>query len=301
MKRYNVINGAISYSEDDAGFSMTDYDTVVYIPEFYYTAYKDTTNSKWLWAISPTPLTGYAKHPGSGRYIGRYHTSGSSSAVYSKSGVSPLVNTSQTNFRSYSKAKGAGWYMLDLASWSALQMLYLVEFANFDSQTTLGKGWNTGSVGSMGGTDAAVYHTIKATGSHNQYRWVEDPFSNVLDWVDGFIGSRSAVYVGTDNSAFDGTTSKLTQAIGIRLPSSNNYISGFGYADESAWAFIPEAVSGSESTYVCDYAFSHSSASPLCVRGGYSGGSDCGLFCFDAGGSASSTGGYLGSRLLFAA
>ena len=41
MKRYNIIDGEVAYSEDDDGFSMTDYDTVVYIPPFYYKAAKD--------------------------------------------------------------------------------------------------------------------------------------------------------------------------------------------------------------------------------------------------------------------
>ena len=298
MKRYNVINGAIGPSEDENGFDETNYDTVVYIPEFYYTAYKDTTNQKWLWAISPTKLNGYKKHPGSGRYIGRFHTSGDSTEVFSKSGVSPLVNTSQTDFRTYSKNKGTGWYMLDLATWSALQMLYLVEFANFDSQTILGTGYDTGSLGSCGGTTGAQHHTIKASHAHNQYRWVEDPWSNCRDWIDGFIGSRSSVYVGLSNNSFDGTTSNLTQATGLVLP-SNGYITGYGYSEETAWAFIPDTVGDSTSTFVPDYLLSYSSQSPACVGGSYYFYQSDGLFYFNANFDASGASGDLGSRLIY--
>lgn len=300
MKRYNVINGAISYSDSDAGFSATDYDTVVYIPEFYYTAYKDTTNSKWLWAISPTPLSGFVKHPGSGRYVGRYHTSGSSSGVFSKSGALPLVNTSQPNFRTYSKNKGAGWYMNDIATWSALQLLYLVEYANFDSQTTLGTGYAgvTSAVAEVGATDNAAYHTLKISSGHNQYRWIEDPFSNCYDWIDGFLGSKSAVYAGTKNASFNGNSSNLT-SLGFALPSSGD-IQGFGYSAKAPWAFIPDTASGTDYTkYVCDRVNSNTSSCPVAVGGSYSTSAGYGFFYFNAGISASNTSANLGSRLLF--
>ncbi len=294
MKRYCVING--SYVPDtDARFDETQYDTLVYIPEFYYTAYKDTANSKWLWAVSPTAKTGYCKHPGSGRYVGRFHTGGSSEGVYTKSGVAPLVNTSQTSFRSYSAAKGTGWGMMDLATWSAIQILYLVEFANFDSQTTLGKGWNTGSAGTMGATGSAAYHTVKADGAHNQYRWIEDPFSNVYDWIDGFVGSKTKTYAAA-NDSYAGGNSDLNE-LGFALPSSGA-IRGFGYSESAAWAFIPDTASGSDyTTYVTDRVNSNASLFPAYVGGDCSDGAIYGLFYLSAGSNASSTNSYLGSRL----
>ena len=298
MKRYNIIDGTISYSQDDAGFSEADYDTVVFIPTFYFHAEKDTTNQRWTWAISPTAQDGYTKHPGSGRYVGRFHTSGSADGVFSKSGVAPLVNTSRPNFRTYSHNKGEKWWMLDLATWSALQMLYLVEFADFHSQSTLGTGHNTGSAGNTGGTTGAAYHTLKISSGDNMYRWVENPFSQVRDWVDGFMGSRSNTYIGLDNSTFADSTSNLT-ATGIALPSSN-YITGFGYSEQCPWAFIPDAASGgSASTYVPDYVSSNTSNRALYVGGYYSAFDYYGFFYFYGGNNATNTYAYLGSRLLY--
>lgn len=297
MKRYNVINGEISYSEDDARFDETLYDTVVYIPEFYYTAYKDTDNSKWLWAVSPTELEGYVKHPGSGRYVGRFHTSGDSTEVFTKSGVMPLVNTSQTDFRTYSHNKGSKWYMLDFATWSAIQMLYLVEYANFYSQDKLGTGWNTGSAGTMGGTTGAAYHTLKVSGAHNQYRWIEDPFSNVMDNIDGFVASSRTVYAGVSDTGYTESISGLQNA-GITLPSSN-YATGLGYSDQAAWAFIPDTASGgSGTTYLTDRVYSNAGTRVARVGGGYSSYDDYGMFYLAASGNASSTDGCYGSRLL---
>ena len=296
MEVYNITPEGRRIKKGETGFSFTDYDVMVYIPEFWYTAQKDTTNSKWTWAISPTPIAGYEKHPGSGRFVSKYHTSGSASAVASKSGTTPLVSTTQTNFRTYSKNKGDNWYMLDIATWSALQMLYLVEYANFDSQTMLGKGWNTGSVGNVGGNDSATYHTVKLTGDHNMYHWIEDPFSNAMDFIDGFIGGPSDIYVGTNNSAFDGNTLTLTKAGNLKLPTSD-IISNFGYDNVASWAFIPsESISGSNyNTYTCDNIVAVS-LYPVCVGGSYYNLNNYGMFCMFNTGDASN---FMGSRLIY--
>lgn len=295
MKRFCVINGNL-IPDTDPSYDETNYDTLVYIPEFYYTAYKDTAISKWLWAISPTALPGYVKHPGSGRYVGRFHTGGSSSGVYSKGGVAPLVNTSQTSFRQYSAAKGTGWGMMDLATWSAIQMLYLVEYADFDSQAKLGSGFAgvQSSVGTMGATGAATYHTLKISSGHNMYRWIEDPFSNCLDWIDGFLGSTSAAYAGAAGS-YAGNTSGL-ENLGFALP-SGNYITGFGYSEKAPWAFIPDAASSSSESYVRDKVWSGSSLCPVYVGGDYISHPSYGLWYFSADYAASSSYAVLGSRL----
>ena len=297
MKRYNIIDGAIAYSEDDEGFSMSDYDTVVYIPEFYYTTQKDPVGKVWGWAISPTPLDGFEKHPGSGRYIGRYHSSGDATAVFSKSKVKPLANVTRANFRDYSHNKGDNWWQLDIATWSAVQMLFLVEFANFDSQTVAGKGiTSTGKT--MGTTDTAVYHTVKrgSSSNSNQYRWIEDPWGNGYDWVDGFVAYNRQCYLSLDNASFGDTTAGMTDS-GITLPSSN-YITGFGRSEQFPWAFLPDAASGgSASTFVPDYVSSDTGTCVLCVGGNGSG--NFGLFCFSADNSAASAYSNIGSRLLY--
>jgi hypothetical protein len=300
MKRYNIIDGAVSYSEDDAGFSMTDYDTVVYIPEFWYRVEKDTTKKRWTWAISPTAQSGFTKHPGSGRYLGRYHTTGTSSAIGVKSGVNPLASTSITNFSTNAANKGAKWFLMDIATWSALQMLYLVEFANFDSQTMLGTGNNSGSVKATGITDNAVYHTLKVSGNSNQYRWIENPFSNLSTWLDGFYASSRTPVISEDNTTRSVTDSGKTSA-GVSLPSTNGCIQGFGYSEDFPWAFIPDTSDGSTNytKYVCDRVY-WNSGNPVAIVGGNCGSNaSYGFFCLYASYAASGTSAYVGSRLLY--
>ena len=296
MKRYNIIDGQVSYSEDDAGFSETEYDTVVYIPEFWFKVVKDTTNKFHAWAISPTAQDGYTKHPGSGRYIGRFHTSGSSAGVYSKSGASPLGSTTRANFRTYSHNKGEKWWQLDIATWSALQMLYLVEFADWNSQSVLGKGFGSSSQ-KTGASTGAAYHTINGGNTYNQYRWVEQPFGRVYNFVDGYVASSKASYISLDNASFGDTWTGHTTA-GVTLPSSG-YITEMGLSSNFPWAFIPKTSGGTATTYVSDHVASGAGTAVLNVGGVFSSGDSYGFFCFYANNSASYTNAYLGSRLIF--
>lgn len=301
MKRYNIINGEVAYSEDDAGYSETDYDTMVYIPEFYYYAYKDTSNQKWNWSISAKPLEGYEKHPGSGCYVGRFHTSGSSSGVFSKGGVTPLRQVTRNNFRSYSHGKGAHWWQIDIATWSAIQMLYIIEFSNWYSQDILGNGNHSGSLKNTGETMGATYHTIKRTGSANSYRWFENLFSNLYFWVDGFVVSNKAAYISTNNATYGDSTSNMT-ATGIALPGEGwKTITGIGYSEKCSWAFIPDAASGgSGTTYVTDVVgTSASGLKALFVGGTYDGGIGDGLFRYEANYAASSESPSVGSLLIY--
>lgn len=59
--------------------------------------------------------------------------------AHSKSGVIPRYSTTLANFRSYAKNTGDGFCLLDY-HYFLLQMLYLVEYANFNSQSMLGNG-----------------------------------------------------------------------------------------------------------------------------------------------------------------
>lgn len=299
MKRYNIINGEVAYSEDDAGYSETDYDTVVYIPEFYYHANKNTINQKWNWSISANPLDGYEKHPGSGCYVGRFHTSGSSTAVYSKSNTSVCTNYSITNFRKYSHNKGKDWWQIDLATWSAIQILYLVEFANWNSQSVLGKGNNTINVSKTGGTTGAAYHTLKRTGVNgNTYRWIENLYSNRSTFVDGFKLSSGIVYISTNNSNFDTSITNMTST---NIKISNGYITDFGYSNVFPWAFISIKGSGSSTTYITDTVGTTYDGDIRvgCFGGDSSDNSEMGLFYINAWDVQSYKSLYRGSRLIF--
>lgn len=124
---------------------------MVAIPKFYYrVAFRNPGREIW---ISPDHLPGYTVHPafvqpdGSEvdyRYIGA-HLGGTETVdgvemLTSASGDHAKCNIGRDGFRTLSRARGAGWQQADFFTWSALQMLFLVEYATTNSQAALGSG-----------------------------------------------------------------------------------------------------------------------------------------------------------------
>lgn len=302
MDEYNIVNNAIKYRKGETGFSRTNYDTMVYIPEYWYKIVDDATNSKRYFYVSDRATDGFEKHPGSGKYVGRYNTI---SGYASKSGAAPLVSITRATARTGSKGKGDKWSQYDYASWCAVWLLYLVEFADWDSQKKIGRGYVDGNSSAInsGGTDSMVYHTGRASGTDGktavQYRHIENPWGNVSELIDGVNFSAGTVYVCTTQANYaDDTASNYTQ-IGTKAQSAG-YIKTIGMVTSAPWAFYPTAVGGDDTTYIPDKASYGSGWRVLMVGGSYSNSTgDVGLFSFYASSRSSDTYSSVGARLLF--
>lgn len=155
MKRCNVNeSGDILAYEGDPNFKLdgTNGDVMVEIPKFYYKRTKAGTIEEW-W-ICGVKLPGYELHPlfmDDGKEMSKvFHSCYNASAytdetdnkvkLRSASGDEPKTRTTMASFRTYARNKGSIWGMEDLTCISALQMLYLVEYANTNSQAMLGQG-----------------------------------------------------------------------------------------------------------------------------------------------------------------
>ena len=301
MDEYNIVNNTIGAKRGESGFSRSSNDVMVYIPEFYYKVVNDASSSKRYFYIADKATTGFEKHPGSGRYVGRYNTI---SGNYSRTGSSPYVNMSRATARSKARDKGNKWALYDYASWCAVWLLYIVEYANWNSQNKIGRGRvdNHDSSITSGGTDSMTYHTGRASGSDGstavQYRHIENPWGNVYEWIDGINFSSDKVYICTDISKYADDTLTNYTYVGAKTQSSG-YISMTGYSSTYPWSFYPTSTSGSETTYIPDAAYSGSGWRVLCVGGVWSHGSRAGLFYFDADSSSSNSSSSIGARLLF--
>lgn len=301
MDEYNVSGTTVGAKKGESGFSRSTADVMVWVPVFYYKVVDDSANSKRYYYVADNPKTGFTKHPGSGRYIGRYHTI---SGYYSKTGSAPLANITRATARTNSKNKGSGWYQYDYATWCAVWLLYLVEFADWNSQGKIGKGYtdNNSAATTVGGTDSMTYHTGRASGTDGkvqaQYRHIEELWGNVLDWVDGANFTERAAYICTDPSKYADDTSTNHTAAGVTLPSSG-WIKGLGMSSTFPWAFLPSETGGSETTYIPDYVGSDAGWRVLYVGGNYNAGSYAGLFRFYASSTSSDANAAIGSRLLF--
>nr|DAJ48295.1 MAG TPA: tail collar fiber protein [Caudoviricetes sp.] len=108
------------------------------IPSFYWKRWRDNTYE--YVSISASKLEGYIKSEQFS--VGRYATSYINSKMSSISGQVPEVNRNITSFRTESRKLGNNIAILDY-HYFLIQMLYLVEYADYNSQLMLGNGMTT--------------------------------------------------------------------------------------------------------------------------------------------------------------
>jgi retron-type reverse transcriptase len=264
MDEFNVINNALSHRRGAAGFSRTANDVVVRIPRYWYRVEHDTANTRMRYYISDKPAPGFTVHPAFNRgdgperefiYVGKYNTG---AGYVSRSGIAPLVSITRATGRTGSAAKGAPWWQYDYTSWCAIWLLYLIEYADWDSQTRIGHGrtaaTNTAAINN-GGCDALIYHTGRAAGTNDQvavqYRWIENLWGNVWEMGDGFNANNRQTFVCLNPAHFADDTGTNYTATGVNLPTeASGYIRNLGFSAAAPWAFLPTAVGGSETTFV---------------------------------------------------
>lgn len=279
--------GDANWSSISTNFRM------VYIPEFYV-AYKSSGTKKYFY-ISEKLKAGFSKHPGSGKFVGRYILSGNNS---SEPGYYPKVNITRSAARDKTKNIGSSkWHLYDFATYCAIIWLYLIEFANWDCQSKIGRGFVSGSSSTpSGNTDNMAYHTGCAGSGDTaiQYRWIENLWGNASQWVDGFNANGTTAYYCLDPSKYaDDTTTGYTQ---IGTLSASGWIKDLTVTDNGL--LIPKTVGGSETTFIPDYAYSSSGWRVLFVGGYWGGGSDAGLLFFVANSLSSGSGSDVSARLL---
>lgn len=282
---------------------------LVAIPKFWYKWTRSGTTMKLQ--IADKAVDGFSVSPahmdrgdGSGErdivYVGRYHCNSSYKSV---TGASPKVSITRATARSSISALGSAYWQFDYAMLWTIQMLYLVEYGNWDSQSVIGYGCGNGSAAqSVGASDSMPYHTGTMKSSRTtygvgcQYRYIEGLWENVYDWCDGIYFSGSTIY-GILKPASYSDTSGGTK-IGTR-PTSSNYISAYNTPTASGfeWALYPSAVAGSATTYVCDYCYYSSSGVVLRCGGSYDQNQDRGLFYLSGNNAASYTYASIGCRL----
>ena len=171
---------------------------------------------------------------------------------------------------------------MDFATRFTLWLLYIVEFADWNSQAKIGYGCGDNSAtGNMGYTDSMPYHTGTTQanrttyGLGTQYRNIEGLWDNVYDWIDGCYYDSNGMNIIKNPANFSDTTGGTS----VGTPTSG-WPSAFSVKNVSGTynMFIPSASSGSETTYSCDIWGFIASFPCLCMGGDYSQGGYRGLF-----------------------
>lgn len=305
MKEFNVINDKIAYEKGvDPEFSRTAYDTVVSIPRFWFKVV--ATGSEWQLHIANGPMDGYIEHPAfEGKdciYYGKYMCG---DGYVSKSAVKPLVNVTRATVRSNARNKGAHWDTLNIAAWSAVTMLFLVEYADWNSQSVVGRGYTSGSsVINCGGTDSMAYHTGRPAGTDGQtsiaYRGIEDLWGNAWQWVDGINFSGTQAYYCLDRSQFGDDKSAGYQMLSYACCSGSEAFPRTHGVDAAApWLFLPTSSGGSNASYIPDGWWTSSGWRVLGVGGHFGDGLSAGLLARSAFDASSGAYAHTGGRLLY--
>lgn len=280
---------------------------LVAIPKFWYKWTKSGNSLKLQ--IADKETDGFHVSPahadrGDGKgerdivYIGRYHCN--TNNYKSQSGVKPKANITRSAARTSIHNLGSNIWQSDIQMRMTIWTLYLVEFADWNSQKTIGKGCgNNSATENMGYTDSMPYHTGTTLASRDsygigtQYRYIEGLWDNVYDWGDGCCYNSNGLNIINTPSSFSDNSGGT--AVGV--PSSGRP-SAFTVATVAGleWVIYPTASGGSETTYSADYWYFNASNPCLCFGGNYSQDGNRGLFCVNCT-SASGSSANIGCRL----
>jgi hypothetical protein len=291
--------------------TLSTSDVMVKIPKFYFKRYREG-NVEHI-QIADKATSGFTLHPAFNHggvesdciYVGAYKTSSNNKSV---SGASPQASQTRATFRTNAKSKGTGWSIIDLSTVSAIQMLILVEFANNNVQSVIGRGYCDSNSAALttGSCNSVANLTGRPAGTDGKvdvvYRGIEGFWGNVWEFTDGLNISDGTFYVCNTIANYADDTSTNYTALSFKGSTSwsSSYITKEGLDTSNSHVILPaEAGSGSETTYECDACWGNTGWRVFGRGGAWNRGSSAGLFAayLDAASSYSSTA--YGSRLLY--
>ena len=287
----------------------TDGNVMVEIPKFWYKYENVGGVHKWL--ISDAAQVGYEVHPAfirggvekSFRYYCAYQGYTLSTKLISGSGRVPTASKTRATFRTEAAANGTGWSQIDWNLLIAVQLLYLVEYANFNTQAMLGQGITSGSVYTAvtGSSNSLGNASSPSTNTNTQfmsYRGIENWYGQIYKFIDGVNVNSMTYYVNNNPATFadDVFTGDYINT-GITSATANGYVKDLV---SSGKGFVASNTSGgSSSTFVPDYFYRGTGAMVMIFGGAAGTVAVAGGFCLSATYAASIAGASIGSGLSF--
>ena len=291
----------------------------VEIPEMFISAYRNTIYTDGDTTKIASVVSTDAKYRGGGRRS-EYDQYLSTDQFKTDLGK-PVSNISRATMRTYAAATGQELLCYEFYKW-IFYWNYVIEYANFNSQKEfnseltsdgyhqggLGPGlttWDWGQWGSYNGNYAitpcgytnefgnfsgvkTIYlQSPEKTLYANRWRGFENPFGDIWTNLEGIVIKRdvakanSNVYTTTDVSKY-GEDYSLFDIAGVEI-AQDGWIGTFDLGSKAE--IIPSSISGSESTYKCDYHWcnvDYVEKRTLLVGGCASAGSLAGLGFFDS-------------------
>jgi hypothetical protein len=231
-------------------------------------------------------------------YLGAYKGNTISSKLRSLSGKAPTATQTIGTFRTQAQANGAGYENSGFYQLIFRQCMYLLKYKNLNSQVALGRGYvdaNSAAI-ATGGTNAKGMDFGEGTGKLQMKLFgIEDFWGNIWEWIDGLVTDASRNML-TANSSFNDTGSGYTNNGQGATANIGNYMSKPQGGTKTG--FIAKEVSGSETTYFCDYA-SLLASCVACFGGYWSDASGAGAFRLHVTYAASDSYAAVAARLMY--
>ena len=255
----------------------TDGNVMVEIPKFWYKY--EHVSGVHKWSISDgNHGPDYEVHPAfirggvekDYRYYPAYGGFNLSEKLISGSGRTPTVSQTRAQFRILAAANGAGWSQIDWNLLVAVQLLYLTEYAGFNSQAMIGRGNDAGSDYTMttGGSNSIGNASSLSTNNDTwmSYRGIENWYASMFKFIDGVNVQERKYFINSNPATFadDVFTGGYVDS-GITSVAANGYVSNLV---PSKKGFVASAVAGSDSTYIPDY-FYQAAGSMVVLFGGH--------------------------------
>ena len=334
----NAYYGEVGYIEDGSNGQV-----MVEVPAFYYNRALTGVDAEQMY-ISMSKLSGYELHPWfyneNGLPVTKKYFSAYEGSVYdvsasaylsedeqiadftvtsgdklcSVAGVKPCSGQTQNltivNSRILATNRGAKWQQQYFTAVSAIQLLFIIEYANLNSQAKIGQGvvsvpdvpdTNNNSV-VTGETTILGNLSGKASGTDGlvsiSYRGIENFWGDIWKWVDGLNINNGIAYISNINANFVSNIFNGQYISKETLKNADGYITKCTLNSNFKYGFLPTQVGGSSTSKFCDYYYQNSVGAFVALLGGYwSAGTYAGAFFWNLTYGSSYRARYIGARL----
>ena len=195
--------------------------------------------------------------------------------IATASGAPSHKTLTEANCRTYTTTNiGSRWGFVNIHTYNLLRRMMYCEWGSLDSQTAIGRGivdkasgdgFNGEYIGIDSiNTNVAPNGTGTGTGTNGltpiSWRSITDLWGNAWWFVDGYEALDAAFHIinrdGTGMFANPMAPGDYESSIAAPT-TTDGYQSDIEYEDLLKYLMIPNAVSGSTSTYLCDYLYAH--------------------------------------------
>lgn len=230
-------------------------------------------------------------------YLGAYVMTNGYKSV---SGQSPLVNVNLTSFIDSTHARGASYEIMAFYQYTYIQALYVLKYGNLNSQQALGQGYVGGSSAQTTGatnTKGMCYGSSSTTDRVKLFG-LEDFWGNVYQWLSGLYSDNVRnLLTTTDNFGTNISASSWEYNVASGVSSNiKGWVSKVQGGNNSG--FVVKEVSGSATTFFCDYDNLTAGYFPI-VGGGWDADDPAGVFYCYVHYVASTANSAIGARLMY--